>query len=190
MKNLSKLSKSIVMALSIAGLGSASIVSVQAATTAQDSEAMAAVQSQISLEQAIDIAQQQTSGDVISAGFDDNDASAGGKYEITLISDNTEYEIDIDADSGDVLNSKQETLDGDDAADYSALQQATVSMSEAMQTAVQSVGGNATAFEAEFDVDNGQAAYEIDVASDNQRHKVVIDSSTGDVISTRIDNDD
>ncbi len=188
MKNLSTFSKSMLMALSIAGLGSASIVSVQAATTGQDSEAMAAVQSQISLEQAIDIAQQQTSGDVISAGFDDNDASTGGKYEITLISDNTEYEIDIDADSGDVLNSKQETLDGDDTTDYSALQQATVNMNEAMQTAAQSVNG--TAIEAEFDIDNGQAAYEIDVAADNQRHKVVIDSSTGDVISTRIDNDD
>ncbi|WP_201594647.1 PepSY domain-containing protein [Psychrobacter fulvigenes] len=188
MKNLSTFGKSMVMALGIAGLGTASMMTVQASTKSQGSEAMAAVQSKVSFEQALNIAQKTVKGDIVSAEFDQNDYSAGGKYEVKVIANNTEYEIDIDADSGKVLKTKQEKLDNKDIAEYKAMKQAKVNLNQAMQTAARSVGG--TVFEAEFDNDDGQSVYEIKVAKGNQTHKVMIDAMTGKVISTRLDNDD
>ena len=188
MKNLSMFGKSMVMALGIAGLGTASMMTVQASTKSQSSEAMAAVQSKVSFEQALNIAQKTVKGDIVSAEFDQNDYSAGGKYEVKVIANNTEYEIDIDADSGKVLKTKQEKLDNKDIAEYKAMKQAKVNLNQAMQTAARSVGG--TVFEAEFDNDDGQSVYEIKVAKGNQTHKIVIDAMTGKVISTRLDNDD
>ena len=188
MKNLSTFGKSMVMVLGIAGLGTASIMTVQASNKSQGSEAMAAVQSKVSLEQALNIAQKTVKGDIVSAGFDQNDYLAGGKYEVKIIANNTEYEVDIDADSGKVLKTKQERLDNKDRAEHKAMKQAKVSLNQAMKTAARSVGG--TVFEAEFDNDYGQSVYEIKVAKGNQTHKIVIDAMTGKVISTRLDNDD
>ncbi|WP_201582784.1 PepSY domain-containing protein [Psychrobacter jeotgali] len=189
MKKLSTFSKSLVMALGIAGIGTASIVAGQAATSnGQISEAMAAVQSKISLEQAIQIGQKTVKGQVVSAGFDQKGNTANGKYEVKLIANNTEYEIDIDANTGKVLKREQERLDKEDIAEYNAMQQAKVSLNQAMRLAARAVNGKV--IEAEFDGDDAQAVYEVDVAKGSQIHKVVIDSMTGKVISTRIDNDD
>lgn len=188
MKNLSTFGKSMVMVLGIAGLGTASIMTVQASNKSQGSEAMAAVQSKVSFEQALNIAQKTVKGDIVSAGFDQNDYSAGGKYEVKIIANNTEYEVDIDADSGKVLKTKQERLDNKDRAEHKAMKQAKVSLNQAMKTAARSVGG--TVFEAEFDNDDGQSVYEIKVAKGDQTHKIVIDAMTGKVISTYLDNDD
>lgn len=189
MKNLSTLSKTIVMAIAIAGTGTATMVASQASTSdGKMSEAVAAMQSKISLQQAIAIGNQTVKGDLVSAEFDQNDYSAGGKYEIKTIAGNIEHEIKIDANTGKVLSTKQERLDAEDMAEYNTMKRAKVSLTQAMQTAAQSVKGNV--IEAEFDVDNGKSMYEIKVAKGNQVHKVVIDSMTGQVISNRLYKDD
>ncbi len=189
MKNLSMFSKSIVMALGIVGISSATIVASQAATSnGQISEAVAATQSKISLEQAIAIGKKTVKGDLVSAEFDQNDYSAGGKYNVKFIAHNTEYKLKIDADTGKVLSAKQEQLDKEDMAEYKAMKQAKISLNQAMQKAAQNVNGKV--IEAEFDIDNGKSVYEIKVAKGNQVHKVVIDSMTGKVISSRLDTSD
>ena len=63
-----------------------------------------------------------------------------------------------------------------------------VSLAQAMQKATQDVNGKV--IEAGFDVDNGKSVYEIKVAKGNQIHKVVIDSMTGKVISSRLESSD
>lgn len=187
MKNLSTFSKSIVMAVAIAGAGTATIATSQAATTnGKVSEAAAAVQSKISLQQAIAIGNKTVKGDLVSVEFDQNDYSAGGKYEIKSIANNTEYEIKIDADTGKVLSAKQERLDKEDMAEYNAMKRAKVSLNQAIQTAAQNINGKV--IEAEFDVDNGKSVYEIKVVKGNQVHKVIIDSMTGKVINSWLEN--
>ena len=77
MKNLSTLSKSIIMVLSIAGVSTAAIAVGQSTTTRTEvSEAVAAAQSKISLEQAIVIAKKTIKGDVVSAANDINKVRA------------------------------------------------------------------------------------------------------------------
>lgn len=122
MKNLSTFSKSIVMAVAIAGTGTATIVASQAATSNDKvSEAVAVVQSKISLQQAM-ASDKTIKGDLVNVQFDQNDYSAGGEYEIKSIANNMEYEIKIDADTGKVLSAKQKRLDKEDVAKYKTRQ--------------------------------------------------------------------
>ena len=189
MKNLSMFSKSIVMTLSMIAVSSATISVAQAATPAvKVSEAVAAAQSKISLEQAIAIGNKTIKGDLVSAEFDQKGYSAGGKYDVKFIANNTEYKIRIDADTGKVLSAKQDQLDREDMAEYKAMKQAKVSLNQAMEKATQNINGKI--IEAGFDVDNGNSVYEIKVAKGNQIHKMVIDSVTGKVVSSRLERSD
>ena len=189
MKTLSMFSKSMVMALGILAASSATISVAQATTpNVEISEAVAAAKSKISLEQAIAIGQKTIKGDLVSAKFDQNGYSAGGKYDVKFIAHNTEYKLRVDADTGKVLSAKQEKLDKDDIAEYKAMKNSKVSLAQAMEKATQNVNGKV--IEAGFDVDNGKSVYEIKVAKGNQIHKIVIDSMTGKVISSRLESSD
>ena len=187
MNKLSMVSKSIVMALGVVAVGSATISVAQAATpNVKVSESVAAAQSKISLEQAIDIGNKTFKGDLVSVEFDQNGFSAGGKYDVKFIARNTdEYTLRIDADTGKVLSAKQGQLDTDDVAEYKAMKQAKVSLTQAMEKATQNVNGKV--IKAGFDVDNGKSVYEIKVAKGNEIHKVVVDSMTGKIISSRLE---
>lgn len=185
MKNLSNLSKSIIMALSIAGVGTATIVAAQAATsTGYVSESMAVAQSKVSLEQAIVIANKAVKGDVISAEFDQNDHSAGGKYEVKIVNNNNEYEVKVDATTGKVSRDKQEKLDREDMAEYSAMKQSQISLNQAIKKANQSVNGQV--IEVGFDMDYGKPVYKVEIAKGDQVHKVVIDSMTGKITRSKV----
>ena len=189
MKTLSMFSKSMIMALGILAASSATISVAQATTpNVEISEAVAAAKSKISLEQAIAIGQKTIKGDLVSAKFDQNGYSAGGKYDVKFIAHNTEYKLRVDADTGKVLSAKQEKLDKDDIAEYKAMKNSKVSLAQAMEKATQNVNGKV--IEAGFDVDNGKSVYEIKVAKGNQIHKMVIDSVTGKVVSSRLERSD
>ena len=192
MKDLSTLSKSIIMVLSIAGVSTAAIAVGQSTTTRTEvSEAVAAAQSKISLEQAIVIAKKTIKGDVVSADFDQNDHSAGGNYEVKTIANNTEYKVKIDANSGKVLSNKQEKLDKEDIAEYNAMKKSKTSLNRAIQKANQSVKGKV--IEAGFDMDFGKPTYKIEIIKATKVHKVVVDSMTGKIIRSQVeaaDNDD
>ncbi|MBF4490777.1 PepSY domain-containing protein [Psychrobacter sp. N25K4-3-2] len=189
-KKLSTLSKSLLIALSVLGIGTLAVASGQipAISGAKTSDAVAIAQSKISLEQAVAIAQKTVEGDLISAEFDQNDYIEGGEYEIELIDSGMEHKVKVDASSGKVLKSKQGKMDQDDLAEYNAMRQAQKTLTQAMQKATQSVGGKIT--EAEFDFDNGIPAYEIEIAKGMDIHKLIIDSTNGQVISSQLDDDD
>ncbi len=186
MKKLSTLTKSAIFTLSMLGIGTLAVASGQmpAISSMETSDAVAIAKSKISLEQAITIAQKSVKGDLVSAEFDQNDYREGGKFEIKTIAGDTEYEVKIDANTGNILKTKQEKLDRDDIAEYNAMKQAKISLTQAMQIATQSVSGKI--IEAEFDLDNGLAVYEIDIANGTQIHKLVIDSMTGKIITNRV----
>ena len=197
MKNLSVLAKSMIVAISIAGVGAAAIAAPATNTkaVASSSEAVSAMQSKISLTQAINIAKQNAKGDLVSAEFDYDDDDDGknkgtgtGKYEVEFVSNGTSYEVKIDANTGKVLKTKQEKLDKEELAEYSAMKQAKVSLTSAMQKAAQSVNGKVIA--AEFKLEKGQSIYDIEVVKGNQIYDVSIDANTGKILSSQIDVED
>ena len=197
MKNLSTFTKSAIIALTIAGVGATAIAApasnIKAVTGS--SEAVSAMQSKISLTQAIDIAKQNAKGDLVSAQFDheddDDDKNKGavtGEYEVEFVANGTSYEVKIDANTGKVLKTKQETLDRKDIAEYSAMKQAKVTLTSAMQQAAQSANGKVIS--AEFDLKKGQSLYDIEVVKGNQIYDVSIDANTGKVLSSQVDVED
>ena len=190
MKNLSMLAKSVLIALTIAGVGATAIAAPVANNKAVtgSSEAVSAMQSKINLTQAIDIAKQNTKGDLVSAKFDYDDDDATSEYEVELVANGTSYEVKIDANTGKVLKTKQEALDKKDMAEYSAMKQAKVSMNSAMQTASQSVNGKVIS--AEFELKKYQSLYDIEVIKDNKKYEVSIDANTGKILSSQIDMED
>lgn len=195
MKNLSTLTKSALIALTIAGVGATAIAAPVTNTKAVtgSSEAVSAMQSKISLTQAIDIAKQNAKGDLVSAEFDyddddDNKGTATSEYEVEFISNGTSYEVKIDANTGKVIKTEQEKLDKEDMAEYSAMKQAKVTLTSAMQKATQSVNGKIIGVE--FELEKGQALYDIEVVKDNQIYDVSIDANTGKVLSSQVDMED
>ncbi|WP_188032908.1 PepSY domain-containing protein [Psychrobacter sp. ANT_WB68] len=191
MKNVSMLSKSMIVALSIAGVGAAAIAAPAATNTkaaASSSEAVSAMQSKISLTQAINIAKQNAKGDLVSAEFDYDDDDGTSKYEVEFVAKGTAYEVKIDANTGKVLKTKQEKLDKKDMAEYSAMKQAKVTLTSAMQKAAQSVNGKVIS--AEFELKKGQSLYDIEVVKGNQIYDVSIDANTGKVLSSQVDVED
>jgi len=190
MKKLSTLSKSAIVVVGALGIGTIAIASGQipAISGAKISDAVAIAKSKISLEQAIAIAQKTVKGDLISAEFDQNDYMAGGEYEIEFITNGVEHEVKIDSSSGKVLKTKQEKLDAEDLAEYNAMKQAQITLTQAMQKATESINGKI--IEAEFYFDNGIPAYEIEMAKGMEIYKLMIDSMNGQVISSQLDDDD
>ncbi|WP_350656338.1 PepSY domain-containing protein [Psychrobacter sp. S1-30-MNA-CIBAN-0213] len=195
MKNLSVLTKSMIVALTIAGVGATAIAAPAANTKAVtgSSEAVSAMQSKISLTQAIEIAKQNAKGDLVNAEFDYDDDDNGkgavtGEYEVEFVSNGTAYEVKIDANTGKVLKTEQEKLDKEDMAEYSAMKQAKVTLTSAMQKAAQSVNGKVIS--AEFELEKGQSVYDVEVVKGNQIYDVSIDANTGKVLSSQVDVED
>lgn len=190
MQNLSTLTKSAIITLTVVGVSAAAIAAPVLSTkaTTSSSEAVSAMQSKISLAQAIAIAKQNTKGDLISAEFDYDDDDATNEYEVKLIANGTSYEVKIDADTGKVIKSEKERLDKEDMAEYSAMKQAKVSLNSAIQKATQSVNGKVIA--ATFDLERGQSIYDIEVVKGNQKYDVSVDANTGKILSSQIDRDD
>lgn len=187
MKSISTLSKLFLMILSVTGVSTAALAVIQptaANVNAKMTDAAAVVQSKISLQQAILIASKTVQGDVVSAEFEKNDHTTGGEYEVKFVGNGVEHEVNIDSNTGKVLQTKQEKLDADDMAEYSAMKQSKMTLTQAIQRATQTVNGKV--LEAEFDVDNGKSIYEVKVANGTQVHKIAIDSMTGQVISNQV----
>ena len=193
MKNLSMLTKSMIVALTVAGIGATAIAAPVANTkaVASSSEALSAMQSKISLTQAINIAKQNAKGDLVSAEFDyDDDGKNKGtdKYEVEFVSNGTSYEVKVDANTGKILKTKQKKLDKKELAEYNAMKQAKVTLTSAMQKAAQSLNGKVIS--AEFELEKGKPVYDIEVVKGNQIYDVSIDANTGKVLSSQVDVED
>lgn len=179
-----------ILASSVLGMGTLAIASGQipAVTDIKVSDASAIAKSKISLEQAISIAQKIGKGDLISAEFDQNDYTSGGSFEIKFVSNDTEHEVKIDASTGEVLKTKQEKLDAEDIAEHKIMKQAKINLIQAMQKATQSVSGKVV--NAELDLEGGEPVYQIEIAKGAQVYDFIINSMTGQVVSSQLDQDD
>ena len=81
------------------------------------------------------IAKKIIKGYVVSSYLDQHDHSASGNYNVNIVTNNTEYEIEVDANSGKVLSSKQEKVDKKDMAEYNAMKKFKTSLNQAIKKA-------------------------------------------------------
>ena len=180
MKKLSTLKKSLVMALSVVSISFATVAVSQAAVN----EVEAVSQSKVSLEQALNLANKMVKGDIISVDFDQEDRIENSHYDIKIIANNNEQEVSVNANTGKVSKGDTERLDKEDLAEYKAMKQAKVSLSQAIKKANQTLKGKV--LEVEFDMDFGKPVYKVEIGKGNQVHKVVIDSMTGQITRSQV----
>lgn len=75
-----------------------------------------------------------------------------------------------------------------DVNEVRAFDTATITLNQAIELAVNNIGGKA--YEASFDDDNAQPTYEIDIVKDGKQYNVWVDGVKGEVIRSQEDMDD
>lgn len=130
----------------------------------------------VSLEDAIDISNTETGGGTIhQVGMDWSDGA--WVWEIDTIADGTEWELEINATTGQV---NEVESDGEDDNEQEVTPLGPVDYNTAMQTATGEISGPVTDWDLDWD-DNRQQ-YTVEIESNNDDVEVVVDAETGDVV--------
>ncbi|AQX56236.1 PepSY domain-containing protein [Priestia flexa] len=170
--------------LILGGLGAGAY----AMTDKQPLQSVSANSTTISEEQAKEIALEQTNGGNITKMSVDTDDRTK-KYEFDIVNGEFEYDVDIDFNSGKVVEFDQEHLDSDDDDDRDdgiSIEEAKLSLEEAKKLALKEQAG--TIVETELDRDDNQLRYEIEIhTDDNHEVNVDIDAMNGNVLNVEWD---
>lgn len=105
-------------------------------------------------------------------------------YEVEIQNGADEYNLDIDAYSGEVLF-REYDRDDDDYAKANYTLDKLISAEEAKAIAVKEVGGKV--IELELDEDDGRYKYEIELVTNEYEFDVEVDALTGDILKAKID---
>ena len=138
----------------------------------------------IGREKAIEIAQALAPGHVVDFEFDD------GKYEIEIKGNGYEYDIEINAYDGSLLEYERELDDDkydDDNNDRKISKRQIISDQEARKIALDAVGSGARITEFELDYDDDDAEYKIEIVKDGKEYEIEINAYTGEIVEFEID---
>ncbi len=166
------------------------VISTVARAASNADEIHAAQAAKISLKQAITIASKAASGILISAEFDDDDSDAvgkGGAYELEFSTDSVNYEIKVDANTGKIVKTETDRLDGDDINDYKVQKKVKTDIMTAINIAEKQTGGRILEIEFENDRDyaNHAAYYKADLLKGNKIVSINIDANTGKTFANK-----
>ena len=138
-------------------------------------------------EKAKEIMQKEAPGaEFINFELDKDDGRA--EYDGELVKDDTEYDITVDAVTGEILESEQEKYDGryDSKSNDTKDKKDYISKTKAKNIMKEEVPG-AEIVEFEFDGhdddDNATASYEGELVKDYIEYDITVDAVTGEVLS-------
>lgn len=157
------------------------------------SEIRAAQAAKINLKQAIDIASKQASGILVDAEFDDDDSdsqSGDGVYELEFSDGKTEYEIKVDAITGQVVDLDTDSLDSGDINDYNVQRRAKISMMSVINAIEKQTGSKVLEIEFKNDRDYNDhpTYYEVEILKGNQITEIKINADTGREFERKVKN--
>lgn len=166
------------------------IITTAASAATNVDEIRAAQAAKISLKQAISIASKKASGILISADFDEDDSDAVGKdgvYKLEFSTDSVNYEIKVDANTGKIVKTETDRLEGDDINDYKAQKKAKTDIMTAINIAEKQTGGKIVEIEFENDRDyaNHTTYYKADLLKDNKIISINVDANTGKTFANK-----
>ncbi|ATG51447.1 peptidase [Brachybacterium vulturis] len=132
----------------------------------------------ITAERAIEIATETTGGgDLVQIEIDHDDRAGAWEWEIVLLEEGTQHELDIDATTGEVTEHES---DEDDDQDPVVDVTAPMTPSEAIEIALGQEPGRVSGWE--LDSDSGTIRYQIDIdRAEGGDVEVEVDVETGDV---------
>lgn len=123
--------------------------------------------------QAVEAALAEYDGGVITH-FEDN-TDDDGYVEVDVYDGETEWELEIDSESFEIIDTEEDGIDGDDREEAEAVE---IEISEAIQSA-ESEGG-AEPDEGELDTEDGTVVWQIELDNDTE---VDIDVTNGEVVN-------
>ena len=104
-------------------------------------------------------------------------------YEVDIEKDDIDYDLHIDAYSGEVYSVDRDD-DGDDDDNFSNYKN-VISQDDAIAIAEKAANGKVV--EIELDEDDGLFKYEVELRTDRGEAEVEIDASTGNVLEVELD---
>lgn len=166
------------------------VITTAASAASNVDEVRAAQAAKISLKQAITIASKSASGILISADFDEDDSDAigkGGVYELEFSTDSVNYEIKVDANTGKIVKTETDRLDGDDINAYQVQKKAKTDIMKAINIAEKQTGGKILEIEFENDRDyaNHTAYYKADLLKGNKIVSINVDANSGKTFANK-----
>ena len=168
--------------LAIPALAGVVVLGGVAMTVGAEKSDIGAVEGFLTIEEAKAKAVEAVGGQVTEIEFERE--KSGEKYEIDVKSDGVEYDLDIDAKTGEVLRTKKD--DYDDRSDISNEKLLTVE--EAIAVAMKQAKGAVT--KVEMEDDDGGLHYEIEVEDGTFEYDFEIDAVTGEVLKFEKSEDD
>ncbi|MDE5991764.1 MAG: PepSY domain-containing protein [Oscillospiraceae bacterium] len=148
---------------------------------------------QITLDEAKNIALKhagiKSSDAVFTKAKSDND---GGilKYDIEFTANNTEYEYEISAIDGDILESSAETVKTVTSAPAATAASSQITLDEAKKIALKHAGiksSDAVFTKAKSDNDDGVLKYDIEFTANNTEYEYEISASDGSILESSVE---
>lgn len=123
------------------------------------------------LYQAVDAVEQEYP-DAVVLDFD----TEGSYYEFTIFDGGAEWELDVDRESFEIMNTQEDDIDSDDQRNAEAVQ---VEFTDALRTASEEGGGIPE--QADLDDENGAVTWEFELDNGTE---VYVDVENGEVINS------
>lgn len=125
-------------------------------------------------------------------------------YDVVFYAADTEYEYDVDPETGGIIKAETDPMDAEDYAEMEALsgkkagdqpEGSGITEEEALKTALEAAGvseADVTATEVHLDYDDetGITEYDVDIYVGNTEYCYSIDPVTGEILSSEVDYDD
>lgn len=160
----------------------------------------------LAVDEVKEIALKEVSGKVTSIELDDD--SNRKVYEVEVLTEDFDYDLNFDAITGELLKTEKENLvsgttqpvaqqettktndDNDDKVVNQSIASTTsfISQDKAISIALQKTKGNVT--KVELDEDDGQYVYEIETHDGTSEYEIEINAVTGAIIEFEKDSDD
>lgn len=145
---------------------------------------LATTEFEVSWQDAVETAMGNFDGELAEVELDWNrDRYA---YSIELVSDSEEYEVRIDADTGEQLSEETEPIDSDDVAEKTSEVvdlDNIVSWEDALATALDAQDGTVNEWKLEGTKHGPQWQFDVDAES-GEDYEVTVDAVSGDLIAT------
>ena len=155
-------------------------VTMAANASNTDKNEVPASQGNLTIEEAESKAVETVGGKVTKVEFDRE--RSGDIYEVEVISDGVEYDLDIDAKTGEVLRTEKD--DDDDSYDTNekvlASDEKLLTTDEVVAIALKKAQGTVT--DVELDDDDGRMQYDIEIEDGTYEYDFEIDAVTGEIL--------
>lgn len=138
----------------------------------------------ITPQQAVSAALTSINGQVMGIELDDfGFMDATPVYSVDILAGNVEYDIDVNAITGEVLRTERDMVDS--PMELQVLSSAKISYEQAQQIALASLP-NGKSFSVSLDEEGGQAIYDVEVIMpDATSYEVMVNAVTGAIVHSK-----